>query len=432
MVPRRPGPWRAISLLVVLATLVIVALSILQARDASDVAVSTQQQVSLEQATVTVSGLAAPSGSQVAVLGLPDAQSRIAFDAGGTSLDLPRDFPAVVSLTNATGDIIGLAAVALGADRSDVEVSPRSTAQALVLLTPGILRPNLEEAFAITEVVEVDPAFQVLVDAVAANSNISQANEGVEQSLAAIADRLPIREAAADQGCDSVVSRDAYASAGTCVQPGANGLTVSNEQDRWVLVFHDTPNGNEACGVVAPADEIGDDELIANTDCQGEARLAAPGPDADYREAQALVDRQVLIATGLTTLFDYTGPFADLTAASAGVSSQATTQIRQNFFSLAESFGALVDTDDDFSAALAVPRAATTARQRHLAALSATEIMIRESDRALFLPQRVAADSGHVGLVEFLVRAGERMTSDRTDWRWVANASDTLEFGAPG
>jgi len=311
-----------------------------------------------------------------------------------------------------------------------VEISARSTARALVALTPGLLRPNLEETFANMGVVEADPAFQELVDAVATNSNITVENELVEQRLAAIADRLPIRQARADQGCDSVISRDAYSSAGTCVQPGASGLTVSNEQDRWVVVFHDAPGGTQACGVVAPTDSIGDDELILATNCQGLARLAAPGPEADYRDAQAEVDRQVRIAAGLTTLFDYTGPFADLTAGSAGFSSQATAHIRGNFVSLTDSLGALVDSNDQFEAALAVSGSATTAGQRHLAAVSAAEILIDESDRTLFLPQRLAADSGHRAIVDFLLRSGERMTSERTDWRWVANASDTLDFGA--
>ena len=299
-VPRRPGPWRAVSLLVVLAALIVVALSILQARAASDVAIPTQRQIELEQTVVTVSGPPVASGSEIAVLGLPDAQSRRPFDNAGTELDLPQNVLALVSLTNANGEIVGLAIVPPGDDRSQVQISFRSTAQSLVVLTPGFLRSNLDQHLAANmDVIEADPAFEELVDALAMNSNITLPNESVEARVAAIADRLPIRQAPADQGCDSVVSRDAYASAGTCVQPGATGLTVSNEQDRWVLVFHETPDGNAACGIVAPAEEIGDEELISNTDCQGVARLAAPGPEADYRDAQELVDRQVRIATGV-------------------------------------------------------------------------------------------------------------------------------------
>jgi len=107
MVPRRPGPWRVISLLAVLTALVVVALSVLQARAASDVAVAPEQQVSLEQTTVTVTDVAAPDGSEVAVLGLLDAQSRRPFDSGGTALDLPSNSAALVSLTNSGGEIIG-------------------------------------------------------------------------------------------------------------------------------------------------------------------------------------------------------------------------------------------------------------------------------------------------------------------------------------
>ena len=158
--------------------------------------------------------------------------------------------------------------------------------------------------------------------------------------------------------------------------------------------------------------------------------MAAPGPEADYRDAQELVDRQVRIATGVNALYDYAGPFADLAAGSAGFSSESTSHIRRNFISITDSLGALIDSDDVFSSSLGVPRSAMTARQRHLAAVVAARTLISESERTLFLPQRVDTDSGHVAIIDFLSRAGERMTREGTDWRWVANASDTLDFGA--
>ena len=429
-VPTRPGPWRAVSILVVFAALVVVALSVLQARAASDIAAPQRRELPLDQVTVTADGLDVPEGSEIAVLGLPDAESRRLFDAAGTALDIPREAGALVSVTNPDGDIIAMAVTPPDMSSSDVQISARSTARSLLGLSPGMLRPNLAETFANQTVIEADPAFQTLVDAVEANSNISVANDQVEQAFAAIADRLPILTAPPDQGCDSVVSRDAYVSAGTCVQPGPSGLTISNEQDRWALVFHDTADGPTACGVLAPSGGIGDEELISFDTCQGVARLAAPGPDADYRDDQAMVDRYISIATGVTTLYEYVGPFANLAAGSAGFASESTSHIRRNFAPISQSIERLLDSSDEFAFAMTGPMTETTAAERHVAAVRAAELLISESELGSVLPQRLASDTGHEAILDFYVRAGERMTSSRTDWRWIANASDTLDFGA--
>ena len=238
---KRPGLWRVVSVLAVTAALFVATLSVLQSRADSNVAVPARDLVALESTTVTIVDLATPGGSSLAVLGLAKPASRQQVGVDGAQIDLPSGLAALVALNDPNGNLMGLVVVPTGEDRDAVQISARSTAQALLLLAPGVLRPNLDESYVNTGVIESDPAFDKLVEAIRSDSNLSDDNELVEQAYAEIADRLPARQPAADARL-----RQCYRSQRLpqCRQPACNpkstGLLIANEQDRWALVFSGT------------------------------------------------------------------------------------------------------------------------------------------------------------------------------------------------
>jgi len=429
-VPQRPGIWRALSLLAVVAAVVITVVSVFQARAASDVAAADQVAASLETSRVTSGDLAVPASPEIAVLGLADAQSRQPFDPAGTDLPLPRGRTAIIALLDADagGEIVGLAVGRGGTDRSAIELSARSTAQALLVLSPAALRPNLDETFAQVEVVENDESFTTLVQAVQANSRIAADNEALEAAYAAIADRIQVKSPAPDQGCDSVSALDSYAAAGACVQTSDAGLTITNEQDRWALVYSGANDFAELCAVVAPTGTLGDEVLVSRADCSGDSLLVAPGPVTTLGQNQDILEQRVRIASALNMLYGYSGPFADLAGGSAGFSTSSNSHLRQNSQDVVAVLARLV-ADEEFAAAVDVPLRASTAVDRHFSAASATRSIIEEADSTNLIPERTPGDTGHLALLEFYQRSGERLTSERTAWRWEADAIGMIDFG---
>lgn len=425
---RRTGVWRVVSFGAVLAAMIITALSVIQSRSAGDVPVPEQAAIALQATTVTIADLPTPEGSHLAVLGLSDAESRRPVEAGGTEIALPRDLAALVALTSGNGDLTGLAVVPDGGARLTTELSPRSTARALVVLSPGVLRPNLARALESSTNIENDPAFERLVDAIRTNPDISNDNPPVEQAFAEIADRI-VPGSEADQGCDSVVSGDAYPSAGTCVQPRPAGLVIENEQDRWVLVYSADDDGNLPCAAVGPVRSSAHDPLIPNEQCAGDSLLAAPGPVLNRGEGQQLVDKRVRAAAAVTALHEYAGPFADLAGASAGFARDSVDHILRDTDEIVGSLTLLIETDDEFAAATDVARRATTPLDRHVAAVAAARLIIDTADTTAIIPQRVQGERGHTAILDFYTRVGERMISNQTTWRWEADGAGSADFG---
>jgi hypothetical protein len=426
-VPRRPGVWRAISLLAVASALVISAWSILQARSASDVAVPERAPIELEDATVQVSGLAAGAGSKLVVLGLGESTTTDLTGAQ-TSIELPEATAAIVALVDNNDAIVGLAGVPI--DRPTViEVSARSTAEALLLLSPGVLVADVDQSFANVEFITADPAFAALVNALATNPTISQPNDAAEQAFAEIADRLQAAPPAADQGCDSVLARNAYPSTGTCVQPKDTGIVITNEQDRWALLFAGPADYTTLCAAVAPTGASGDEVLVPFTDCGGEAILVAPGPVVDQGDAQQAIDDRVRAAAAMNALYDYAGPFADLAGASAGFVDEAPSHLVASADSVVGTLSGLIDSDPAFAAAMDVPRMSSTALDRHTAAIAAARSIVAASDSTELIPNRLPGNQRHDTILDFFERAGERMVNPRLDWQWDADAIGTVSFG---
>ncbi|MBT5757175.1 MAG: hypothetical protein HOI41_19640, partial [Acidimicrobiaceae bacterium] len=169
---KRPGLWRVVSVLAVTAALFVVTLSVLQSRTDSNVTVPARDLVALESTTVTIVDLASPGGSSLAVLGLAKPASRQQVGVNDAQIDLRRGLAALVTLNDPNGNLMGLVVVPKGEDRDAVQISARSTAQALLLLAPGVLRPNLDESYVNTSVIESDPAFDKLVEAIRSDSNL--------------------------------------------------------------------------------------------------------------------------------------------------------------------------------------------------------------------------------------------------------------------
>jgi hypothetical protein len=427
---KRPGLWRVVSVLAVTAALFVATLSVLQSRTDSNVTVPARDLVALESTTVTIVDLATPSGSSLAVLGLAKPASRQQVGVNDAQIDLRRGLAALVTLNDPNGNLMGLVVVPKGEDRDAVQISARSTAQALLLLAPGVLRPNLDESYVNTSVIESDPAFDKLVEAIRSDSNLSDNNELVEQAYAEIADRLPARQPAADQGCDSVIARNAYPSAGACVQPEATGLLIDNEQDRWALVFSGTEGFTDLCAVISPTNTVGAEVLIPSEQCIGNSLMVAPGPVPNQGDNQAVVEARVRSAAAVTMLYEYAGPFADLAGASAGFADESITHIRRNSADVVAALTFLIESDESFAASMDVARMSSTASDRHTAALTATRRIIEAADTTGLIPQRSAGDDAHTAILDFYVRAGERMVTPRTDWRWEVDAAGMVDFGA--
>lgn len=428
--PKRPGLWRVVSLLAVAAALAVTALSVLQSRDESNVTVPERDPVALENANVTVTDLPAPGGSHVAVLGLAESASRQELGDGGVQVGLPDGMASVVALSDPNGNLIGLTVVPQGQVGNTVQISATSTAQALLLLSPGILRPNLAESYINTGVVESDPAFDKLVEAVRSNPNLSDDNELVEQAFAEIADRLPAQRPAADQGCDSVLARNAYSSAGTCVQPEATGLLITNEQDRWALIYSGTDGFTDLCAIISPTTTAGAEVLIPSEQCSGDSLMVAPGPVPNQGDGQALMDDRLRSAVAVTQLYDYVGPFADLAGASAGFANESISHIRRNSADIVDALAFLISSNEEFAASMDIARMSATALDRHNAAITAARHIIEAADTTALIPQRIPGNDAHLDILDFFLRAGERMVSPRTDWRWEADATGMVDFGA--
>ena len=427
--PKRHGLWRVVSMLAVVAALAVSAWSILDSREASNVAVPDREPVQLEDSFVSVSDLPLPEGAEVAVLGLPDSESRRAVDASGTDIELPQDMTAIVALTSSNGAIIGLAVVAEDNDRTSIDVSARSTAEALLVLAPGILQPNINDTFANLDVIIGDPAFDKLVDAIAANPNLSDNNEGVEQAYAEIADRLPAKRPQADQGCDSVLASNAYPAAGACVQPEATGLQITNEQDRWALLYSEPADYVDLCATIPPNRVEGAEAFIPTEQCVGQTLMVAPGPITDRNIDQTATETRLRTAVAVNSLYEYAGPFADLAGGSAGFADDSVSHIRRNARDVTNTLTFLVESSEEFAAAMDVTRSAATALDRHIAAVSAARNIIEAADTMTLIPHRSQGDDAYLAILDFYVRAGERMVAPRADWRWEADAIGIIDFG---
>lgn len=417
----RPSFWRVLSLGTVLATVVLVAIAVLQARSAGDLeAESRKPPIELDTTRVTLGAVDAPDSGQLLALGLDPTQYTADVVAGGARVDVPADSPALVALSGPDGSIHGLALIRGAADRPAVEISADSTARAVLALSPALLQPDFDLAFDQVDVIAQDPAFENLVAALLADSNISQTNPMVETALAEILDRVPNREPFSDQGCDSVLDPNAYAVTGACVEPNRDGVTINNEQDRWALLY--ATGTGELCGTVAPSRTPGSVLNLSPDQCGDAAIMVAPGPIVDRAISERAIVERVRAAAAVQLFSSYVTPFADLAAGAAGFSSDANAYISGNSEELVTSFNQLGAQDPAFDAALDTLVNPSTRADRNTAGISAARVLIAAVGEGAPVPDRAALSDGYVDLLDFFVRTGERMTKPKTDWRWTADS----------
>lgn len=415
----RPGVWRVLSLLLVAASAVVVAVWILQSRSASDLAVENSRTLDVEPVSVFVDDIEFPPGARVAVLGIDD-RAATPIGVAGTELDVPTRAASLVALLDDTNAIHGLSLVSRESDRSPVVVSPGTTAHALLALSPMLLDADLERTRQRVESIEDEPAVVELAQLLAQQPDITAENEAVEIALAAILDRVPTT-ALPDQGCDSILNARALAVAGTCAEPASSGVTIHNEQDRWVLAFSGPEPYAAVCAAIAPAGTPGSQRGLSPVDCGPESLLVAPGPIIDRSPERTTINARILAAAGVQLYAGYAAPFADLAGGAAGLTRTSNSHILASTDDLVVTTTQLADDDRGYASALDVLIAASTPVERHAASIAATRIML--DNGAELIDDWDPSTSLHGRLLDFYDRVGERMLAeDRTEWRWTADA----------
>ncbi len=422
-----PGVWRALSFVLVAAAAIVLIVWTLQSRTSSNLAVQNSRTLDADATMVMVDG-PLPSNPSVSVLGV-DGRIRTAVGPDGVELDIPSRVTSLVALFDGSDKLRGLALVPPGGDRDPVMISATSTARALMSLAPSVLKPDLVRTGQSLALIESDEAFGVLTDAVAASSNLSDANPTVEAAVAAILDRVQ-RRAVPDQGCDSVLNPLALAITGTCVEPSTSGATVSNEQDRWALAFGGPEPWSTVCAAIAPAGTPGSQQSLGTGDCGNQALLAAPGPLSRASSNDPAVINRVQIAAGIDLYANYTAPFLDLAGGSAGLNRRDNTHVFRSLDELVATTSALIGQDPGFDSALRVLVEAATPIERHAATLAATRSLTEAA--GAYVADWDNGASSHEVLLSFYDRVGEQMlVVDRAAYRWTADASGILAIGDP-
>ena len=422
-----PGVWRALSFVLVSAAAIVLIIWTLQSRTASNLAVQNSRTLDADATMVVVEGLTLPPNPSVSVLGI-DGRLRTPLPADGVELDIPSRVASLVALHDGSDNLHGLALVPPGGDREPVAISPDSTARALMALAPSVLKPDLAKTNQSLVVIEADEAFDVLSEAIAASSNLSDSNPTVEAAVAAILDRVQ-RRGVPDQGCDSILNPRALAISGTCVEPSTSGATVSNEQDRWALAFSGPAPWSSVCAAIAPAGTPGSQQSLDQGDCGTEALLAAPGPLSRSSSNDAAVINRVQVAAGVELYASYTAPFLDLVGGSAGLNRRDNTHVFSSLDELVAATSGLIGQDPGFDSALRLLVEAATPIERHAATLAATRSLTDAAGS--YVPDWDAGASSHTMLLDFYDRVGEQMlVVDRAEYRWTADSSGVIAIGA--
>jgi len=118
------------------------------------------------------------------------------------------------------------------------------------------------------------------------------------------------------------------------VQPRGSDVVITNEQDRWALLYAEADGYERICAIVSPEETVLEELLVESADCSARSLLVAPGPTsviggplAEFGVDQARIDDRVGAATGVNVLYDYAGPFAHFAGASAGFTDDPITMI---------------------------------------------------------------------------------------------------------
>lgn len=423
----RPGLWRVLSLLLVIAAVVVVAMWMLQSRSTRDIAAPNGHTLELRSTDVVVDSLDLPPNATVAVLGF-DHREATPLGPGGARLDIPTIVPVMVALLDDQGDIHGLRLVSRPVDRERVVITPASTAHALLVLSPAFLDADLERARQQVEFIDDDPAYETVVEAIAASSNLGSANDAVETAIAAILDRVHRANPLSDQGCDSILNPAARAVAGTCAVPNSTGSTINNEQDRWVLAFASPQPYEVLCAAVAPAGTPGSQRTIGRVECGDRVLLAAPGPIVDRSSERAAEIDRIRLATTVQVFGAFAAPIVDLAGGSAGLNRSTNAHVLDHIEPLVDRMTDRIRNDPGLAGALDVVISSATPPERHGATVDAARALLDEP--AAYIEDWNADASTHLQFLDLFERIGDRMqVVGRSEWRWTADAVGIAELG---
>lgn len=420
--PGHPGRWRVVSFLFVLATAIIVLISIVQARVYDDAPVPASGEDASPPITIDATvDLSLTDGATIGASALSE-QARGALTDQGPQIMVPASGAALVSVYDASGALNGLG-IAI-AQQNGVQISADSTARTLMTLAPAVLEPDINRAMTTVDGFTQDAAFDELVEALTEAPNLSAPNELVETRLARILDRIPVPVAPPDQGCDSIADTRAYPASGACVRPSADKVTISNEQDRWLLVYSPDADWAEICAAVAPAGHAGSDVDVRNMDCPEGSLLVTPGPSAT---ASTLANNTVIaerkqVATAVTFLAAYLRPFAQLAAGEGGLGPESLAD--DDIIQISETLGNL---GSDASSAIyqAFPNdVSPSTLHRHAVEASLAAFGSDDLDGLVSDSLGTAADAR--SLLGFYRRVGDHMVNSTEDQRWEADAVSTL------
>lgn len=179
----------------------------------------------------------------------------------------------------------------------EVTISPETTAEALIALSPLMLNQGgLARSIQNTQDISHDQAVAALAAVIRTNPDLSNPNAELEARLAAVLDRVPAVASFADQGCDSVLNNRAVTLVGGCALPVDQGLEFHNEIDRWVAVFPTAEEANNSegasaetnsakhiwkpCALISPAPHADSIQTI-DASCVSSAFFISPGALSD-------------------------------------------------------------------------------------------------------------------------------------------------------
>jgi len=308
--------WSAASVLIVACALIATGISLWRGIHESDrYQIVSARQLEAEGTHVRVTGFGDPVGFEVGVLGGMGTAVTVNEVGIAPEVGTPEGTH-VLALTRPSGALLGLhrtgasplaGSLNKNADNGPDElstISPRTTAQALVALAPGVLsaRPATTDR-RVDEVVGT-VEFETLVAEIARNSDLAVQNARLDAALANVLSRIPGTPQADQSQCEPA---EALA-AGVCFASTLDGAVIpGNGQNRWAVAFE--AGTMAACALIPPVSPKASANL---TDaCPRMIDIASPGSERD--SINPMATEQQLVASFLTALTEYGLPFADLT-----------------------------------------------------------------------------------------------------------------------
>lgn len=424
--PRRSDrPWRIVGLLTMFGAIGLLGYTLLAGVNAEP----SQARIdasNLQPMRIEVNNFGIEPGMQA---GLVNGTERTTITATGSfdQVLVPLDALSLVGLYRPGGTLVGLTRVDPQAQNPAVDgtkITPRTTAQTLVGLFPGVLsRDAVEVDRRITEAT-ILPQFRDLERAVLASAGVLKEDPDLEFALGATVGALVGRPIIEPQCTTS-----GLALGGVCVTQGPNGLDIINQLDRWALLF-DSADAVRLCAAVPPRPTTL--TLTETGSCSALLHLAAPGPFSDDRMLPGGQSTgQLAIAAALTAFSNYGVPFADTVFGTRAQRSSATieriagstTLINTQFRATLSNDTALQRLALDFGDPSASPR------QRAAATVGMSNALMHNSRVARdLLGGPIGDDSDAAALLRLIIRSVDWVSPDAPIPFWQTTPTAEIDL----